>query len=565
MWSTIDHANTLTTNQTLQSHGTRRPNQIFVSGPVLEGTGFDTDLYSYDGAGNVSAMGDDAFTYDDLSRLDTALIHGYAQDFDYDPYGNLIEIVTTPPGGSDDTETIPVDEATNRLTGAAYAYDGLGNVTLSDGVTYVYDPMNLTKNRSGDGTQWAAIYTASDERLAAWDTAQGVVQETWTLRGLDGLVLREFFFGLSGGQLIFADGFESGDLCAWDTSTGAEAACSGSGIGDPTWSVRGTYVYRNGALLADVNGATVRHYHLDHLGSVRQITDDEGAVAEEHDYLPYGMEVSGNSAGLRFTGHERDGHLVAAGDELDYMHARYCSPELGRFLSVDPIGNSASRATQGWNKYSYVRGNPLRFRDPRGMYLCEGTEKQCSAFEAARKANLASKRKRLQRSASTYGSPGEDNGTTVAFGDPGGRAAAATRMGLRGRVDAAGNFQGMEIAARVTVRPGLQGNQLRAAVAHEGSHLLDGSAFAASFTNGGNAWNDAFNITGRETEMRAYSMTALVAAASNDRFPFDGGTFEMMMPETQIRAVTEGILSALYERDYLDRPIFDWPSMGTTP
>jgi hypothetical protein len=43
----------------------------------------------------------------------------------------------TTPGG---TETFPVDPATNRLTGAEY--DGPGNVTLWDGVTYFYDPMN---------------------------------------------------------------------------------------------------------------------------------------------------------------------------------------------------------------------------------------------------------------------------------------------------------------------------------------------------------------------------------------------------------------------------------------
>jgi len=44
--------------------------------------------------------------------------------------------------------------------------------------------MNLTQNRTGEGTDWAAIYTADDERLAVWDTAKGPVQETWTLRGL---------------------------------------------------------------------------------------------------------------------------------------------------------------------------------------------------------------------------------------------------------------------------------------------------------------------------------------------------------------------------------------------
>ena len=85
----------------------------------------------------------------------------------------------------------PVTAATNRLTEASY--DGSGNVTVLDGITRVYDPMNMAieRNPAAGTSDWAAIYTADDERLAVWDTAKGVVQETWTLRGLDGLVLRE--------------------------------------------------------------------------------------------------------------------------------------------------------------------------------------------------------------------------------------------------------------------------------------------------------------------------------------------------------------------------------------
>jgi RHS repeat-associated protein len=53
---------------------------------------------------------------------------------------------------------------------------------------------------------------------------------------------------------------------------------------------------------------------------------------------------------------------------LDYMHARYYSGGLGRFLSVDPvmaIGRNI-RTPQRWNRYSYVSNNPLAFIDPDG-------------------------------------------------------------------------------------------------------------------------------------------------------------------------------------------------------
>jgi uncharacterized protein RhaS with RHS repeats len=47
------------------------------------------------------------------------------------------------------------------------------------------------------------------------------------------------------------------------------------------------------------------------------------------------------------------------------MHARYYNPNLGRFLSVDPIGGSVE-SSQSWNRYSYVENNPLRMVDPDG-------------------------------------------------------------------------------------------------------------------------------------------------------------------------------------------------------
>ena len=52
---------------------------------------------------------------------------------------------------------------------------------------------------------------------------------------------------------------------------------------------------------------------------------------------------------------------------LDYMHARYCSPAQGRFLSVDPVLDieKTLRTPQLWNRYSYVGNNPLGYVDLR--------------------------------------------------------------------------------------------------------------------------------------------------------------------------------------------------------
>ena len=50
----------------------------------------------------------------------------------------------------------------------------------------------------------------------------------------------------------------------------------------------------------------------------------------------------------------------------DFMHARYFSSNLGRFLSVDPVGGEVG-SSQSWNRYSYVMNRPLAGVDPDGM------------------------------------------------------------------------------------------------------------------------------------------------------------------------------------------------------
>jgi hypothetical protein len=47
------------------------------------------------------------------------------------------------------------------------------------------------------------------------------------------------------------------------------------------------------------------------------------------------------------------------------MHARYYSSNLGRFLSVDPVGGKVG-SSQSWNRYSYVWDNPIVLTDPTG-------------------------------------------------------------------------------------------------------------------------------------------------------------------------------------------------------
>jgi RHS repeat-associated protein len=73
-----------------------------------------------------------------------------------------------------------------------------------------------------------------------------------------------------------------------------------------------------------------------------------------------------------FTGKERDWETG-----LDYFEARYFSAAQGRFTSADePLVDQDHRDPQNWNLYSYVRSNPLIYRDD------DGREMSCTQDDA---------------------------------------------------------------------------------------------------------------------------------------------------------------------------------------
>jgi len=52
-------------------------------------------------------------------------------------------------------------------------------------------------------------------------------------------------------------------------------------------------------------------------------------------------------------------------ETTDFMHARYYSPNLGRFMSVDKVGGAVG-SSQSWNRYSYAKNSPTNRIDPDG-------------------------------------------------------------------------------------------------------------------------------------------------------------------------------------------------------
>lgn len=353
--NTVTHRNNVQDLEEMDLNNMQRPRRITVSrsGALL----LDTKVYAYDGAGNITRIGDDWYLYDKANRLKegTALfspddpLKRLKQQYDYDAFGNRLTTRTynnvSPAGATlKDAYVSNVNSATNRL---ALNYDGAGNTlgVLNQPQTYTYDALNMIVTAPG----LTYIYGPDEERFWILDTRQdndnSNNEDTFTLRGLNNEVLREY------------------------KTVGGNAA--------GRWFWQKDYVYRGGTLLAAETPSGVRHYHVDHLGSPRVITDAGGAVFEQMKFLPFG-ENSGwyqnneswslaNSSEsvptrLRFTGHEKDSDVLG----LDYMHARHFWERNGKFMSVDPGADWDPKRPQSWNLYSYTRNNPVNADDPTG-------------------------------------------------------------------------------------------------------------------------------------------------------------------------------------------------------
>lgn len=116
-------------------------------------------------------------------------------------------------------------------------------------------------------------------------------------------------------------------------------------------------------LWGTVHAGTVTYIHTDAQGTPVMESDAQGHITARYEYTPYGVAVTSVGAapdGVGYTGHVNDPETG-----LVYMQARYYDPQIGRFLSVDPVTTHES-PTGAFNRYRYASNNPYSFIDPDG-------------------------------------------------------------------------------------------------------------------------------------------------------------------------------------------------------
>jgi RHS repeat-associated protein len=162
----------------------------------------------------------------------------------------------------------------------------------------------------------------------------------------------------------------------------------GCGGGGPSNQVNEDEQWEPSASFTGVDDEVV-YYHAPMLGTPTIQTDETGAVHNRQSSTPYGIRTGheGRSSDeFKFTGKEWDDDL-----DLVYFGARYYDPELGTWLSVDPLvlwGDDGSLSPFDQNPLAYVGGRVTLAVDEfgfegfevreRGLSMDEGKELQGS-------------------------------------------------------------------------------------------------------------------------------------------------------------------------------------------
>ena len=119
-----------------------------------------------------------------------------------------------------------------------------------------------------------------------------------------------------------------------------------------------------GGLLAMVDGSNAYDYLYDANGNVGQLVNSvTGTIAAHYEYDPYGSIITSTGALASSNPYRFSTKYFDPEYDLYYYGHRYYDPQIGRWLSRDPIAEQG-----GVNLYGFVRNSPLNYIDPIGRF-----------------------------------------------------------------------------------------------------------------------------------------------------------------------------------------------------
>jgi RHS repeat-associated protein len=125
-------------------------------------------------------------------------------------------------------------------------------------------------------------------------------------------------------------------------------------------------IYLDGVRVAAmVPTGQARWFMTDQVDSVSKVVNDNGDVISLINYLPYGetwYQVGDTGFSPKYNSQELDKE-----SGLYFFNARHYDPELARFTTADSVVDGEFE-TAGWNRFMYVKGNPIMYKDPTGHW-----------------------------------------------------------------------------------------------------------------------------------------------------------------------------------------------------
>ena len=251
------------------------------------------------------------------------------------------------------------------------SYDGLDRLRTANGVwgsgSFTYDSLSNLKTQSVGTSNYVYTYNAQNRLESISGSINKPVyydaRGNLTRNGFQGLVFNsanELISG-NGASYLYDANHRLVRKSAGGISTYSVYDSSGALISQYKSGVFTDFIKVGKSAIAKKTGSTVTYQHTDILGSTLAESNASGSITQKWHYLPFGeRKESFSSDDTGYTGHQFDTSLG-----LTYALARYLDQVLGRFISNDPLGFTASNV-QSFNRYAYGNNNPYRYVDPDG-------------------------------------------------------------------------------------------------------------------------------------------------------------------------------------------------------
>ena len=305
-----------------------------------------TYALSYNVDGNISSINETGkpsktYTYDNTGKLVSETSAGkYTVDYTFDNRQNRITKVYT--DLADGANNAVINYTYNLKNQLASEQKTCGSKLDITDYEYDFNGNLYTKtHREYD------VNPDAEPQLEISQTPSGI--ERYTFNALDMPVSAN----INGIETTYT--YDGNNLRTSKTSGGTTTEFLYDGVnivGEKTNTDVKTYV-RGKEILLDSDGI---FYHHDTHGSVSALVNAQNEVLAQNIYDAYG---AGNISHLSPFGY--------CGEYLDietgfvYLRNRYYDPNIGRFISEDPIKD-------GNNWYAYCENNPVNRIDPSGLY-----------------------------------------------------------------------------------------------------------------------------------------------------------------------------------------------------